>query len=144
VPRPLEAHEVEALLALAIPIHLATIDANGVPHITPLWFEWADAAFWMTSLQHQPHVRRLQANRVAAVCLDIEQPERADGERPNQQVRASGSVELLADADGVRTARITAKYLSGPGRDAMIGRRTSRPRIVVRLVPDEILAIASV
>jgi nitroimidazol reductase NimA-like FMN-containing flavoprotein (pyridoxamine 5'-phosphate oxidase superfamily) len=140
----MEPHEVDALLGTDVPIHLATLDARGVPHITPLWFEWADGAFWMTSLQHRPHVRRLEANAVAAVCLDVEHPERADGERPNQQVRASGFVELLADPDGVRTARITARYLRGPGRDAVIARRTSRARVIVRLVPDELVAIASV
>jgi Pyridoxamine 5'-phosphate oxidase len=36
-PRQLGADEVEQLLACDIPAHLATLDAEGFPHVTPLW-----------------------------------------------------------------------------------------------------------
>lgn len=86
---------------------------------------------------------RLRANPAAA-CIDIEEPERPDGERPNRQVRAVGEADLISDPDGYRTRRITEKYLSGPGREGMIERRTAAPRIAIRLVPGELLAVASV
>lgn len=37
-PRRLSEQEIEALLALDVPARLATIDAEGFPHVTPLWF----------------------------------------------------------------------------------------------------------
>ena len=49
-PRPLDASEIETLLALDVPGRLATVDRHGFPHITPLWFVWHERAFYMTSL----------------------------------------------------------------------------------------------
>jgi nitroimidazol reductase NimA-like FMN-containing flavoprotein (pyridoxamine 5'-phosphate oxidase superfamily) len=43
--------EVHELLALDIPARLATIDADGAPRITPIWFLWDDGAFFMTSVK---------------------------------------------------------------------------------------------
>jgi nitroimidazol reductase NimA-like FMN-containing flavoprotein (pyridoxamine 5'-phosphate oxidase superfamily) len=142
--RALQSSEVDELLHLAIPIHLATIDANGFPHVTPLWFEWDGQAFWMTSLTHKPHVRRLGRNPAASVCLDVEGEERADGERPNRQVRAIGFAELIDDVEGERTRRITEKYLQGPGREVMVNRRVGAPRVALRLAPRGVVAVASI
>jgi nitroimidazol reductase NimA-like FMN-containing flavoprotein (pyridoxamine 5'-phosphate oxidase superfamily) len=144
VVRTLESGEVDDLLHLAVPIHLATVDAEGFPHITPLWFDWDGQAFWMTSLPHKPHVRRLRRNPAASICLDVEGDERADGERPNRQVRGIGHIELMDDVDGERTQRITEKYLHGPGREAMVSRRVGAPRVALRLVPRYVVAVASV
>jgi nitroimidazol reductase NimA-like FMN-containing flavoprotein (pyridoxamine 5'-phosphate oxidase superfamily) len=59
-PRRLAREEVEALLALDVPARLASVDARGSPHVTPLWFVWAEGAFHLTSLTDRPHVRRLE------------------------------------------------------------------------------------
>ena len=142
--RALDHVELAEMLNIAVPIHLATIDATGLPHITSLWFEWAEDAFWMTSLPDKPHVQRLRANPAAGLCVDVEEPERPDGERPNKQVRASGHADLLDDVGGHRTRRITEKYLRGPGRAAMIERRTKDPRVAIRIEPERLITIASV
>jgi nitroimidazol reductase NimA-like FMN-containing flavoprotein (pyridoxamine 5'-phosphate oxidase superfamily) len=126
------------------PIHLATVDGDGYPHITPLWFEWDGEAFWMTSLPSKAHIKRLRVDPRASVCLDIEGPEQPDGERPNQQVRALGSAELLDDISGERTRSITYRYLHGEGRTDMVNRRSTQPRITVRLAPTDVIAVASV
>jgi Pyridoxamine 5'-phosphate oxidase len=47
-PRPLSDDEIEAVLALDVPARLATIDAEGFPHVTPLWFVWDNGAFHLT------------------------------------------------------------------------------------------------
>jgi PPOX class probable F420-dependent enzyme len=142
--RRLVSSEMEELLRLTVPVHLATVDGEGFPHITPLWFDWDGEALWMTSLPDKPHLRRLRRNPSASVCIDVEGDERDDGERPNRQVRATGRAELVDDVGGVHTRRITEKYLRGPGRDAMVRRRTGTPRVAVRLVPRNVVAVASV
>jgi nitroimidazol reductase NimA-like FMN-containing flavoprotein (pyridoxamine 5'-phosphate oxidase superfamily) len=144
MPRVLDPGELDELLSLAVPIHLATVDRDGFPHVTPLWFEWDDGAFWMTSLVGRPHLRRLAERSTASVCLDVEDPERHDGERPNRQVRAVGRAELLDDVDGARTRRITERYLVGPGAEAMTARRVAGHRVAIRLTPDRLVALASV
>lgn len=143
-PRALTRYEIDALLARDVPARLGTIDANGFPHVTPLWFIWEDGAFYMTSLTDRPHLRRLERNPKAAVCVDVEEPEREDGERPNRQVRGTGEADLLPDADGFWTRVITEKYIGGPARAARSAARTADPRTVIRLRPVRLIAVASI
>ena len=143
-PRRLEPGEIEALLALDVPARLATVDADGFPHVTPLWFVWKDAAFFMTSIADRPHLQRLSHNPRAGLGIDVEDPERADGQRPNRQVRAIGTTELFTDQAAEWTSRITEKYVRGPAATAMIAARAADDRIVIRLRPSKLVAVASV
>ncbi|MDQ6804020.1 MAG: pyridoxamine 5'-phosphate oxidase family protein, partial [Actinomycetota bacterium] len=81
-PRRLEPGEIDSLISLDVPARLATLDQDGFPHVTPLWFVWADGAFFMTSIADRPHVRRLSHDCRAGLCIDVEDPERTDGQRP--------------------------------------------------------------
>jgi nitroimidazol reductase NimA-like FMN-containing flavoprotein (pyridoxamine 5'-phosphate oxidase superfamily) len=40
VARPLREEEIAGLLARDVVARVATIDADGYPHVTPLWFLW--------------------------------------------------------------------------------------------------------
>jgi PPOX class probable F420-dependent enzyme len=144
-PRALSPTEIEALLARDVPARLATIDAQGFPHVTPLWFVWAEGAFHLTSYPDRPHLRRLERNPRAGLCVDAEQLERGDGERPNRQVRAIGLAELFADTDHAWTRRIGEKYIHGQGAADLGARRAAAgERTVIRLRPDRLVAVASV
>jgi nitroimidazol reductase NimA-like FMN-containing flavoprotein (pyridoxamine 5'-phosphate oxidase superfamily) len=143
-PRRLEPEEIEALLALDVPARLATLDGHGFPHVTPLWFVWAKGAFHMTSIVDRPHLRRLEGNARAGVCVDVEEPEREDGQRPNRQVRAIGSAELFADESGSWTRRITGKYVTCPGAVEHASHRAADQRLVIRLRPSTLVGFASV
>ena len=142
-PRRLEESEIEALLALDVPAHLATLDRDGFPHVTPLWFIWEDGAFHMTSVADRPHLRRLAADPRAGLGIDVEGLERADGQRPNRQVRAVGNAELFPDQQGTWTIRITEKYLRGPGAAASAASRAADQRVVIRLRPAKLVAVGS-
>jgi PPOX class probable F420-dependent enzyme len=138
------ADEIDALLSATVPARLATIDRDGFPHVTPLWFIWADGEFYLTSISDRPHLRRLAANPRAGICVDVEEPERDDGQLPNRQVRATGIAELSLDHDGLWTARITDKYVRGPAASTMRAARAADQRLVIRLKPDRFVAVASV
>jgi nitroimidazol reductase NimA-like FMN-containing flavoprotein (pyridoxamine 5'-phosphate oxidase superfamily) len=43
--RPLSGEEIAGLLARDVVARVATIDESGYPHVTPLWFLWADGPF---------------------------------------------------------------------------------------------------
>jgi nitroimidazol reductase NimA-like FMN-containing flavoprotein (pyridoxamine 5'-phosphate oxidase superfamily) len=143
-PRRLDASEIETLLALDVPAHLASLDSDGFPHVTPLWFVWEDGAFYMTSIADRPHLKRLARNPRAGVDVDVEDPERADGERPNRQVRAIGNAELSQDDRAAWTTRITEKYVRGPAAAATVAARAADERIVICLRPTRLVAVASV
>jgi hypothetical protein len=112
-------------------------------HITPLWFIWTHGAFWMTSLSDRPHLSRLRVNPRAGVTIDVEDPERHDGQRPNRQVRGIGKAEVLGDDSAEWTRRITEKYLRGPAAASQIERRAQDERMVIRLKPERLLGLAS-
>lgn len=143
-PRRLKRNEIETLLALDVPARLATLDRDGFPHVTPLWFLWAEGSFFMTSIADRPHVDRLSRDPRAGICIDVEESQRSDGQRPNRQVRAVGRAELYPDAGAVWTTRITEKYVVGPAAAETIAARAHDDRVVIRLRPDRLVAVASV
>jgi nitroimidazol reductase NimA-like FMN-containing flavoprotein (pyridoxamine 5'-phosphate oxidase superfamily) len=143
-PRALSAAETGELLNADLVAHLGSVDRDGFPRITPIWFLWDGDAFVMSCLPHRPHVRRLTVNPNATLCIDDEAAEGDDGQRPNRQVRAVGRAEVSSDVDGVWTRRISEKYLHGPGAARQTEARGRVPRVVIRLAPDDLVAIASV
>jgi PPOX class probable F420-dependent enzyme len=143
-PRQLGADEVQQLLARDVPARLATLDAEGFPHVTPLWFVWHDGAFYMTSIADRPHLRRVARNPRVGIVVDVEDPQRLDGQRPNRQVRATGVAELLADDGAVWTTRITEKYVREPAASERVQARSRDQRIVIRLRPERLIAVASI
>jgi len=44
------AEEIEAYLAEERTCRVATVGANGEPHVKPLWFVWVDGALWLNSV----------------------------------------------------------------------------------------------
>lgn len=141
--RRLDQNEVNTLLALDVPARLATMDRQGFPHVTPLWFVWEDEAFFMTSIADRPHLRRLASNPRAGLCVDVEEPERADGQRPNRQVRAIGDAEVFPERHGEWTRRITEKYVHGETAGNVVSSRTADDRVVICLRPVRLVALAS-
>jgi hypothetical protein len=73
----------------------------------------------------------------------LEQAERADGQHPNQQVRAIGTADLFPDPGGLWTGRITEKYVRGASAKAMRASRAADDRVAIRLRPDRLVAVAS-
>jgi len=142
--RPLGEEEIAVLLARDVVARVATIDADGYPHVTPLWFLWDGGAFHLASDAGRPHLARLRANPRAGLVIDVEGEQRPDGERPNQQVRAVGNAVLIPDAGGAWTARIWAKYLHGSAAAGPAERLGGRQRMLIRIVPSRLTAVASV
>ncbi|HET9733172.1 MAG TPA: pyridoxamine 5'-phosphate oxidase family protein [Acidimicrobiales bacterium] len=142
-PRRLQAVEVDEVLEADVPAHLAMVDAAGCPAIIPIWFLWDGSAFLMTSRRQRPHVALIMANAAVAVCVDLEAAEQDDGQRPNRQVRGSGFAEVIPDDGGEVTRRITQKYLRGPGAARRAAVRAAQDRVVIRLAPERLVAVAS-
>jgi hypothetical protein len=140
----LSQREVAELLDRPVSCKLATVDDAGYPHVTPLWFLWDGEVIRMTSLWDKPHLRRLRFNARACVLVEHEEDERADGERPNRQVRLVGDVGLSDDFDGSWTRRITGRYLRGPSAELVAVRRAAGRRVVIELRPRSVVAVASV
>lgn len=137
--------EIAALLAHDSVARLATLDADGYPHVTPLWFVWNGATFYFASDAGRPHLARIRSNPKVGLVIDVEAPERPDGERPNRQVRVIGDATVTPDSDGLWTRRIWAKYRSDELDATTIAERLrGRQRVVISLRPHHIVAVASI
>ncbi|HEV8295990.1 MAG TPA: pyridoxamine 5'-phosphate oxidase family protein [Acidimicrobiales bacterium] len=143
-PRRLRPEEIAELLAAEVPARLATLDAAGYPHVTPIWFAWDGEAFHMTSLLAKPHVERLRRDPRAGLVIDVEAEERPDGQRPNRQVRVIGNAHLEPELDGHWTRLITHRYVRGPAADAHAEARAAQARVVISLRPTQWVTVASV
>ncbi|MEU8896937.1 pyridoxamine 5'-phosphate oxidase family protein [Nocardia sp. NPDC048505] len=137
--RSLRQAEIAGLLADDTIAHLATLDPAGYPHVTPIWFLWDGAAFRLTSHATRPHVRRIRENPRVGLVIDRELGLRADGQRPNRQLRVIGDAALADDDAGLWTARIHEKYL----RDRF-EHRTRDGRALITITPALTWAVASV
>jgi PPOX class probable F420-dependent enzyme len=143
MPPPIERLDstgIASVLALDIPAHLATTDPEGYPRITPIWFIWEAGAFWMTSVEGQPHLRNLMHDPRAAISVDTEDRVAVRGVRENRRVRAQGRAELGPDKDGQWTRRITLKYVHGAEGEAAAARRAAMQRVVITLRPERLIA----
>ena len=98
----------------------------------------------MPSIVDRPHLRRLLNNPKAGLCIDVEDSERTNGQRPNRQVRAIGNAELFTDHRAQRTSQITEKYVRGPAAAEHIAARAADERLVISLRPTRLIAVASV
>ncbi|HVB90721.1 MAG TPA: PPOX class F420-dependent oxidoreductase [Acidimicrobiales bacterium] len=110
---------------------LATVRADGRPHVAPIWYEVDDdGALVFTTGARTVKGRNLAHDPRASVCVDDDRP-------PFSFVVVEGTVEVSDDLAEVRrwTARIGGRYM-GPERAEEYGARNGVPgELLVRLLP---------
>ncbi|MDP9342942.1 MAG: pyridoxamine 5'-phosphate oxidase family protein [Actinomycetota bacterium] len=130
---PLERDELDAFLAEPRLAHLATVSADGHPSIRPVWFLWADGAFWFTTrLEVRRGGRDIAAGREVAVSI-------ASDERPYRAVLARGRPEVWKDDVPAWLERIAVRYGEPEGKSWLSRALTEPDRVAFRLVPDVLL-----
>lgn len=132
-----------ALLRLAVPGHLGSLDGDGYPCITPLWWLWDGSSFRMSCKPDRPQVARLRADERAFFVVDVESPQSIDGIRPNWQVKCRGRAVIAVDEGNKWTDRISAKYLAHEGDRDVRQRRSTEPRVVLHLRPEALVAVGT-
>ena len=118
---------------------LATVRADGRPHVAPVWFtlDGDDLLFttWETS------VKGINLRRDNRVALTID-----DATPPYAFITIEGTATLSADLEAMRhwATRIAARYMGEDLADAY-GRRNAVPgELLVRVRAEKIVAVAGV
>jgi general stress protein 26 len=131
---PFEPGELRAFLEDVRLCHWATVSGNGRPRVRPLWYLLAERALWFTT--------RLEARRTGAdvaagspVAVSI-----AGDERPYRAVIAFGTPEVWAEDRDLWLERIATRYGEAEGRRWLAGAVKEPDRVVLRLVPDRVVA----
>lgn len=120
---------------LAEPGHLmrlASVDAEGAPHIVPLWYLFEDDALYFTPRARAAWLQNLKGDPRIAVSIDEEEP-------PNRKVTARGeAVEVFSVGHEAewrdRYRRLAGRYLSKENVDRYIENTREEPRPLMKLV----------
>jgi general stress protein 26 len=131
---PLEGEDLEAFLEEAHLAHFATVGPDGKPRVRPIWFCHAEGALWFTT--------RLEARRTGAdvaagspVAVSI-----ASEERPYRALLAYGTPQVWTEDCAKWLERIATRYGQAEGRRWLAGALKEADRVVLRLVPDRVVA----
>lgn len=114
---------------------LATVRANGRPHVAPIWFVLDGDDLLFTTWHSSVKGLNIQRDPFVTLCVDKEAP-------PFAFVIIEGSVTISADPDQVLqwATRIGGRYMGQEQAEAF-GRRNGVPgELLVRLTPSKIIA----
>ena len=131
------AEEARAFL-LAQPARtgkLATVRADGRPHVAPIWYDLDGDDVVFTTWHETVKAENLQRDPRAALCVDQETP-------PFAFVLVEGAVEIEEEADNLLfwTTRIARRYM-GEERAETFGQRNAVPgEWLLRLTTERIVA----
>jgi PPOX class probable F420-dependent enzyme len=115
---------------------LATVQADGRPHVAPIWFVLDGPDLVFNTGAETAKGRALRRDPRAALTVDLEQP-------PYAFVLVEGTVTLSDDVMAMLplSTAIAARYL-GEELAEQYGRRNAVPgELLVRLTPTKIVAI---
>jgi PPOX class probable F420-dependent enzyme len=114
---------------------LATVRADGRPHVAPIWFVLDGDDLIFTTGERTLKGKALRRDRRVALCVDDERP-------PFAFVIITGHASVTTDLDEVTrwATRIGTRYM-GQQRGEEFGRRNGVPgELLVRVTPTSIVA----
>lgn len=131
---PLEGDDLSAFLEEVHLAHWATLGPEGKPRVRPLWFLYEDGALWFTT---RMEARRTGADVAAGspVVVSI-----ASEDRPFRAVLAFGTPEVWKKDRRRWLDRISSRYGEREGKRWLAGAVKERDRVVLRMVPEKVLA----
>jgi PPOX class probable F420-dependent enzyme len=113
---------------------LATHDAEGTIHQTPVWFLFEDDRFYIESYSASRKIENLRHRPTASITVDVRQP------GMDRWVSASGTTDILSgdEAEAIN-ASIVRRYLTQEAiDDARIGPVfAAADDVTIRLIPSQ-------
>ena len=140
--RPMTDEQVRAFLTASPPRtgKLATVRADGRPHVAPVWYDLDDdGTIVFNTGARTVKGRNLARDPRASLCVDDDRP-------PFSFVTVEGLVDLSDDLDAVRrlAVRLGGRYM-GVDRASAYGERNGVPgELAARLVPTGIVSASDV
>jgi hypothetical protein len=123
------------LLDRARTAKLATVRADGRPHVAPIWFDLDGDTLVFTIWHKSVKAANLRRDPRVCLCVDDEAP-------PFSFVQIEGMATISEDADDLRNwaTRIAGRYM-GPDQADAFGQRNAVPgELLVRVMPTKIVA----
>lgn len=131
--------ERDAFLAEpGIIMNIATVDAEGAPLVTPIWYIYEEGRIWFTPRQRSEWLRHIRNdNRIAMSIDEASQPYR------KVVVRGRAQIDFEVGEDDAwrdRYRRIAARYIPTDDANAYVDGTDDQPRALcsVRLAEAEV------
>jgi PPOX class probable F420-dependent enzyme len=123
------------LLDRARTASLATVRADGRPHVAPIWFDLDGDTFVFTTWETTVKARNMRRDARVSLCVDDEEP-------PFSFVLVEGNAEMTAgDPDHLYWAtRVAGRYMGAELAEAYGRRNTVPGELLVRVTPSSIVA----
>ena len=118
---------------------LATVRADGRPHVAPIWFELDDDTLIFTTGESTVKGRNMLRDPRVSLCIDEEEP-------PFHFVVIEGTSELTAgDPDLLYWAtRLGGRYMGADRADEYGRRNAVEGELLVRVTPQKIVAFKNI
>jgi PPOX class probable F420-dependent enzyme len=88
----MEPGELDAFLGAQRTCRVATVSADGVPHVSPLWFVWDGTSLWLYSITRSRRWSELRRDPRVAVVVDA-----GEDYGELRGVELSGTVEVVGE-----------------------------------------------
>jgi len=138
----MSAPEIAEFLRHPHVARLATIRADGLPHVTPVWYAFEAGRFYITLGERRRHLRNLARDPRATLLVDVDRRPDDGQDGAVKAVVASGPVDLHDDpATVARYAElIDARYLPPAVNDGEDPPLMAERYVLVVLEPSELLS----
>lgn len=115
---------------------LATVRADGSPHVTPIWFDMEGDDLIFTTWEHSVKAANIRRDPRVSLCVDEEKP-------PFAYVMVEGTVAIVTPPldEMLRwTTRISGRYMGSALAEAYGKRNAVEGELLIRLTPRKIIA----
>ncbi|MFI5486851.1 PPOX class F420-dependent oxidoreductase [Micromonospora echinaurantiaca] len=116
-----------ALLAEPQLAHVATVEADGSPHVTPVWLDTDGEHILFNTAKGRVKYENIRRNPEVAVSV-------ADKANDFRTLWVKGLAELVEEGADEHIDRMAQKYL---GQDRYPFRRPGEERVIVRITPTQ-------
>ena len=118
---------------------LATVRADGRPHVAPIWFDLDGDVLIFTTGESTVKARNMRRDPRVSLCVDEEEP-------PFHFVAIEGTAELSSgDPDLLYWAtRIGGRYMGSDRADEYGRRNAVEGELLVRVAPQKIVAYKNI
>ncbi|SCF39059.1 PPOX class probable F420-dependent enzyme/PPOX class probable F420-dependent enzyme, Rv2061 family [Micromonospora viridifaciens] len=107
--------------------HVATIEADGTPHVTPVWVDTDGEHIVFNTVKGRKKHRNIARNPAVAVSV-------VDKANDFRTLWVKGTAELVNEGADEHIDRLAKKYL---GQDTYPFRQPGEERVIVRITPTE-------
>jgi PPOX class probable F420-dependent enzyme len=109
--------------------HLATVNADGTPQVTPVWIDYDGRHVRFNTARGRLKTRNLERNPTVALAVQ-------DPENPYRYVQVRGRVAEVTEKDAdAHIDALARKYL---GQDRYPHRQPGEVRVTVKVTPEKI------